>query len=118
MNNKREVHKVSCEMRAVYWYDEMRVDYWDNGQLKKQSYYKNGEREGTWVGYHKNGQLSFKGNYKNNKREGTWVTYYKDGQLMEKSDYRNGEKVSKVSIEIKTYEDLRQYLNTLSTLFH
>ena len=157
MNNKRD------EMR--FDYDEMRVTYHYNGQLKSKGYWKNGEREGTcfyyrengqlwwkgnyvndiiegaWVTYHDNGQLFYKGNYTNGEKDATWVSYYPNGQLMEKGDYRNGEKdgtwvsynsdgikiiggsgvfrngekVSKVSIEIKTYEDLRQYLNTLST---
>ena len=117
------------------------VTYYDNGQLMSEGDYKNDEREGTWVTYWKNGQLFSKGNYTNGKQEGTWVTYWSNGQLWKKGDYkngkregtwvwyhrdgskntdksgvyRNGEKVSKVSIEIKNYEDLRQFLNTLTT---
>ena len=40
-----------------------------------QGSYKNGFREGAWVGYHVNGQLSWKGNYKNSQHEGFWVSY-------------------------------------------
>ena len=93
------------------------VSYWDDGQLLYKGNYRKGEREGAWVSYWCNGQLSEKGKYENGQREGTWVSYNEDGS--KNTDwsgvYRNGEKVSKVSIEIKTYEDLRQYLNTLST---
>ena len=30
----------------------------ENGQLSSKGNYKNGKREGAWVGYHDNGQLS------------------------------------------------------------
>jgi len=32
---------------------------------KEQGSFRNGKKEGLWVGYHDNGQLSHKGTYKN-----------------------------------------------------
>ena len=58
----------------------------------KRGNFKNGEREGTWVGYHENGQLWIKGYYKNNKREGTWVSYHENGQLRSRGNYKDGER--------------------------
>ena len=34
----------------------------------QQGSFKNGERDGPWVGYYENGQLWYKGNFKNGKR--------------------------------------------------
>jgi antitoxin component YwqK of YwqJK toxin-antitoxin module len=39
-----------------------------NGQLIRQSAYKNGKAEGPWVMYHDNGQLDRKGTWKDGKK--------------------------------------------------
>ena len=56
----------------------------------EQGSFKNGEREGAWVGYWSDGQLFFKGSYKNGKEEGAWVGYHKNGRLEYKGIYKNG----------------------------
>ena len=33
----------------------------------KRGNFKNGRKEGPWIGYHENGQLHYKGEYKNGK---------------------------------------------------
>ena len=55
--------------------------------------YKNGKREGFWIGYYDNGQLMYKGNWKNGKREGSWVSYWNSGKLKEKQ-MMNSDKTS------------------------
>ena len=57
---------------------------------REQGSFKNGKRDGAWVGYHKNGQLWYEGNYKNGKSEGTWTDYHTNGQLWSKGNYKNG----------------------------
>ena len=37
--------------------------------------------DGDVLNFHSNGQLDFKGGYKNGRKEGIWVGYYFDGQL-------------------------------------
>ena len=56
--------------------------------------YKNGKREGFWIGYYDNGQLMYKGNWKNGKREDAWVSYWNSGKLKNKGIYKNGIKIS------------------------
>ena len=56
--------------------------------------YKNGKREGSWIGYYDNGQLMYKGNWKNGKREGSWVSYWNSGKLKDKGIYKNNIKIS------------------------
>ena len=66
------------------------IGYWEDGQLYYKGNYKNDEREGAWVGYFENGQLSFKENYKNGKEEGEYISYWGDGRLLTKGNFKNG----------------------------
>jgi antitoxin component YwqK of YwqJK toxin-antitoxin module len=72
-----------------------RTVYYDNGQLSFKETYKDGKKEGPWVGYYKNGQLRGKGTFKDGKMEGPWVSYNKDGTVNEKwtGTFKDGEKV-------------------------
>ena len=62
------------------------------GQI--QGSFKNGKRDGSWIGYYDNGQLMYKGNWKNGKREGSWVSYWNSGKLKDKGIYKNNIKIS------------------------
>ena len=37
--------------------------------------------DGDVLNFHSNGQLYFKGGYRNGRKDGIWVGYYYDGQL-------------------------------------
>ena len=43
---------------------EVTREYWDNGKLKKETYYKNGKEEGVITVWYKNGQKWFEGTFK------------------------------------------------------
>ena len=68
------------------------IGYHENGQLRYKGEFKNGEREGPWIGYLKNGQLSYKGVFKNDEPAGPWIGYLKNGQLSYKGVFKNGER--------------------------
>ena len=68
------------------------VGYHENGQLRYKITYKNGKKEGPWVGFYKNGQLRRKGNFKNGKWDGPFVSYYKNGQVISKGTFKKGKK--------------------------
>ena len=68
------------------------IGYHENGQLWWKGNYRNGKREGAYVQYHENGQFSVKGNYKNDERKGLWVSYHKTGQLHFKGNYQDGKR--------------------------
>ena len=40
-------------------------DYYENGVLKKEEFYKNGKLEGVVKGYHRDGDLKFETSYSN-----------------------------------------------------
>ena len=67
------------------------VGYHETGQLGYKGNYKDAERDGDWVQYDENGQLWWKGNFKTGKEEGAWV-YYHNGQLATEGNYKNGKK--------------------------
>jgi len=66
------------------------IGYWNNGQLLFKGNWKKGKEEGEWVGYWNNGHLWWKGNWKNGWREGVWVECWDGGQLLTKGNYKNG----------------------------
>ncbi|MDB9958425.1 hypothetical protein OAD42_05010 [Oceanospirillaceae bacterium] len=72
-------------------YYEKFTDVPFNGKVtgNPQGSYKNGKRDGAWVGYHNTGQLGYKGNYKRGQREGYFVNYYSNGQLRRKGTWKN-----------------------------
>jgi antitoxin component YwqK of YwqJK toxin-antitoxin module len=61
-------------------YDGDVLNFHSNGQLNYKGGYKNGLKEGIWVGYYYDGQLKYRGRYKNGKRNGRWDTKTKYGQ--------------------------------------
>ena len=61
-------------------YDGDVLNFHSNGQLNFKGGYKNGRKEGIWVGYYFDGQLKYRGRYKNGKRNGRWDTKTKFGQ--------------------------------------
>ena len=74
-------------------YYEKFTDVPFNGKVtgNPQGSYKNGKRDGAWVGYHNTGQLGYKGNYKRGQREGYFVNYHSNGQLSWKGNYKNSQ---------------------------
>ena len=67
-------------------------EFYDNGQLKRQTTYIDGLENGVELAYYENGQLSTKVHWLKGKWEGYLYEYYKDGALQAKSYYKNGEK--------------------------
>jgi len=67
------------------------IEYYPNGQIKKQGKLINGLKEGHWTIYHANGQKYLEGYFTNNKHDGKWLEWYENGQLAEDGEYINGE---------------------------
>lgn len=74
---------------------KMTKGYYENGNLKWESNYKNGKQEGKSKFYYKSGKLWTERNYKNNKREGISKTYYESGGIEYIDTYKNGEKINR-----------------------
>ena len=72
------------------------VGYNEDGQLWYEGKFKSGKQEGASVGYHDNGWGMFKGNYISGNQEGAWVGYYADGTVNKEGTgtFKDGVKIS------------------------
>ena len=68
---------------------KMEREYYEDGEIKEEGNYKDGERDGKYTSYYKNGQIKSEGNYKDGERVGKWISYYEDGQIKEEGKYKS-----------------------------
>ena len=68
------------------------VTYYENGQKKNQSNFKNGKMDGLVKGWYENGNKKLEKNFKDGKRDGSSVMWYENGQKMEEIMYKNDQK--------------------------
>jgi antitoxin component YwqK of YwqJK toxin-antitoxin module len=67
-------------------------EYYKDGQLKKEGFYKNDKKNGVFKEYFKSGQLKLTGFYSNGNKIRNWQGYYENGQLRTVNAYDlNGE---------------------------
>ena len=64
--------------------------YYDNGQISRRKFYKDGLADGMGYSWHRNGQLAGRCTYKAGKREGLSEEWYDNGQLKERATYKAG----------------------------
>lgn len=76
---------LSCD-RSV----EVKKDYWDNGKLKSELRYENGELNGPSFWYMANGKPQLEVNYRHNKMQGPTRRWHENGNLMEEAWYKDG----------------------------
>jgi antitoxin component YwqK of YwqJK toxin-antitoxin module/Tfp pilus assembly protein PilF len=62
-----------------------------DGTKNSVLYYKNGERDSSFIQYFYGGKISSEGNYKNGEKEGTWKYYFENGQLHYAANYIDGD---------------------------
>lgn len=65
-------------------------EYYPNGNLCSQYFYKSGKLEGERKVWHNNGNLCSREFYKDGKLEGEVCQWYDDGRLANKKYYKNG----------------------------
>ena len=66
---------------------EVKIEYWENGNILSQVHYKDGLRDGSCRYYFKNGLMMAEGFYLKGKMSGYWHSFYENGQLKEKGKY-------------------------------
>lgn len=64
-------------------------EYYKNGALLADYYYKGSKLEGTSKGYFQDGTLRGEWNYKNGKLDGTLKNYYPNGKIQVEIEYKN-----------------------------
>ena len=86
----REQGKMIDGKREGVW-----VRYYDNGQLKHKTTYKNGKINGKYVSYRKTGELWNEGTMIMNKQEGVWKSFKIDGSYFKPYSgiFKNGNKI-------------------------
>ena len=63
-------------------------EYYNNGKLKFEGFYKNNKRDGIGKEYYDNGKLKFEGEYKDGKRKGYGKEYdYNTGKIIHEKEY-------------------------------
>lgn len=65
--------------------------YWENGQIKHETSFKDDKQDGVETGYEENGQKRFQYTYKDGVLLETKT--YDDGQLMFRRTYKDGKQV-------------------------
>ncbi len=61
--------------------------YWENGQIQSKGFYKESNKDSTWILYDYNGKLSEENYYSGNMKFGTWKGFHSDGSKRYVYDY-------------------------------
>ena len=83
------------------------ISYYQNGNIKEKHIYKNGNKEGEGIFYYENGKLEEKYFMKNGKLDGEAINYFEDGKIRNKSIFKDG-----VLLEEEVYQDNEIIKNT------
>src|SRR6218665_422170 len=65
-----------------------------NHLLLEEGYYKNNQKDSTWIKYGGYGDVLIKGKYANDKKVGIWQYYTNEGELEQEYDFTKNELVS------------------------
>ena len=68
------------------------VEYYENGNKKSESHYKNGKPDGPRTVWYSNGQKKSEDNFKDGKSDGLWTQWYNNGQNLLESHYKDGKR--------------------------
>lgn len=69
---------------------DIKKDYWENGNLKSEMVYEDGELNGRCVWYLANGKPQLEVSYRHNQPDGLTRRWYENGNIMEEVWYREG----------------------------
>lgn len=67
------------------------VDHHPNGKIKKEGFYKEGQKTGNWRYYWKDGTKQVEGSYLKDEPQGQWTFYDEGGRSMARGVYRKGQ---------------------------
>ena len=87
--------------------DGVFISYYQNGNMKEKHAYKNGNEEGEGIFYYENGKLEEKYFMKNGKLDGEAINYFEDGKIKNKAIFKDG-----VTLEEEVYKDNEIRKNT------
>lgn len=98
-------------------YAEVEREYYESGQLKDETHYKDGKLDGIAKGYYESGQLKTEVHFKDGETDGIFKMYYEGGGLMAELNYKDGKQdgISKGYYESGGIEDIVTYKNGQKT---
>ena len=73
------------------------TNFYEDGNIKEQGFYKNKVITGVWITYDKNGNKTAVANYKDGKKVGKWIVWTKNG--IKEVEYKNN-----VVANVQSYE--------------
>ena len=72
---------------------EVKFEYWENGNKKSEEHYKDGKLDGVSTGWFEDGQLKVYADFKNDVMHGDWVGYYENGERICSKTFEHGKEV-------------------------
>ena len=72
-------------------YSGKTYEKYDNNRVGMTGELKDGEFVGLWTWWYEDGAKKRQTNYKNGVKDGSWLTYDEEGILLKKEKYRKGE---------------------------
>ena len=72
------------------------ITNYDDGGLRLEGYYLNGQKQGTFRWWYPSGELGSEELFESNKKEGECRMWYANGQIKQLAYYRNGELKGKI----------------------
>lgn len=63
------------------------VEYFANGNKRREGRYEGGQKVGKWVQYHPNGNKKSEGTFYKGLYEGHYVSYHKNGNKFREGEY-------------------------------
>ena len=90
------VHHILISRKRPLAAPELKKSYHKNGQLKYETHYKDGKKEGMDKAYYKDGKLWYEQPYKDGKKDGLDKSYWKSGKQNKEIIYKEGKAISGV----------------------
>ena len=72
--------KVKYEYIGNHTYQA--IYYFENGTVREEGYFRDGNTHGLWVTYNESGQMIREGYFNNDKKDGKWRMWNEDGMLL------------------------------------
>jgi antitoxin component YwqK of YwqJK toxin-antitoxin module len=63
------------------------VDRYDNGQLRFEGFYLDGEMHGPWAFYRRDGSLMRRGRFERGRQVGAWQTFDRAGSVVKETTF-------------------------------
>jgi antitoxin component YwqK of YwqJK toxin-antitoxin module len=92
---KRWYSNGTKESERNNFIDATAYEYYENGQIKNQTCYRNGQKEGKEIHWFENGTKNYETQYKQGREDGKRIVWYLDGTKNYEENYEEGISISR-----------------------